>query len=125
MWKSITSFLGLKRSVGALLVMVVLLGLGERMAERFLPLYLLALGGGALAVGLLNGMNNLLGALYSLPGGWASQRFGYKRALLIFNATGINAKLRPTFATGTGWTKTFRTPGASRPPNRRNAAKDA
>ncbi len=93
MWKSITSFLGLKRSVGALLVMVVLLGLGERMAERFLPLYLLALGGGALAVGLLNGMNNLLGALYSLPGGWASQRFGYKRALLIFNAMAMTGYL--------------------------------
>ena len=82
---SLVEFLGLKRSVGALLIMVVLLGLGERMAERFLPLYLLALGGGALAVGLLNGLSNLLGALYALPGGWASQRFGYKRALLFFN----------------------------------------
>jgi len=89
-WISKTAeFLGLKRSVGALLVMVVLIGMGERMAERFLPIYLLALGGGAVAIGLLNGMNNLLGALYSLPGGWASQRFGFKRALLAFNFMAI------------------------------------
>ena len=30
-----------------MLAMVVLVGLGEKMAERFLPIYLMALGGGA------------------------------------------------------------------------------
>lgn len=69
----------------ALLSMVVLVGLGEKMAERFLPLYLVALGGGALSVGLLNGLDNLLSALYSFPGGYLSDRFGYKRALIVFN----------------------------------------
>jgi len=81
----ITDFLGLKRSMIALLTMVILVGLGEKMAERFLPIYLMALGGGALSIGLLNGMDNLLGALYSYPGGYLSDRFGYKRALIIFN----------------------------------------
>jgi MFS family permease len=65
--------------------MVILVGLGEKMAERFLPLYLLALGGGAFSIGLLNGLDNLLSALYSLPGGYASDKLGYKRALLLFN----------------------------------------
>jgi len=69
----------------ALLTMVILVGLGEKMAERFLPLYLVALGGGAFSVGLLNGMDNLLSALYSYPGGYASDRLGYKRALVLFN----------------------------------------
>jgi MFS family permease len=69
----------------ALLAMVVLVGLGEKMAERFLPIYLMALGGGALTIGLLNGMTNLLSALYSFPGGYLSDRLGYKKALLIFN----------------------------------------
>ncbi|MHB0857914.1 MAG: MFS transporter [Anaerolineae bacterium] len=69
----------------ALLSMVVLIGLGEKMAERFLPVYLLALGGGTLSVGLLNGMDNLLSALYSYPGGYVSDRLGYKRALIVFN----------------------------------------
>ncbi len=65
--------------------MAVLVGMGERMAERFLPIYILALGGGALAIGLLQAMDNLLSALYSLPGGYLSDRIGAKRSLLIFN----------------------------------------
>ncbi len=83
--QKIVDFLGLKRSVIALLTMVILVGLGEKMAERFLPIYLMALGGGAYSIGLLNGMDNLLGALYAYPGGYLSDRFGYKRALIIFN----------------------------------------
>jgi MFS family permease len=83
--RSIAGFLGLRRNMAVLLAMVVLVGLGERMAERFLPLYLLALGGGALSVGLLNGMDNLLSALYSFPGGYLSDRLGHKRALIVFN----------------------------------------
>jgi len=78
-------FLGLRRSIVGLLGMVVLVGLGEHMAEQFLPLYLIALGGGFISVGLLNGMDNLLGALYSFPGGYVAERFGTKRALLVFN----------------------------------------
>ncbi len=83
--RRLIEFLGLKRNMAALLAMVVLVGLGEKMAERFLPLYLVALGGGAFSVGLLNGLDNLLSALYSFPGGYASDRLGYKRALLLFN----------------------------------------
>ncbi|MDD5720188.1 MAG: MFS transporter [Candidatus Krumholzibacteria bacterium] len=41
--------------------------------------------GGALSVGLLNGLDNLLSALYSFPGGYASDKLGYKRALALFN----------------------------------------
>jgi len=62
-------FFGLKRNMLVLLGMVILVGLGEKMAERFLPLYLAALGGGA--------------------GGYASDRLGYKRALILFNLTAI------------------------------------
>ena len=80
------SFLGLNRSMGAMLFMVVLVGLGEKMAERFLPLYLLALGAGTQSVGFLNAMDNLLGALYSFPGGYFSDRWGAKRALMVFTA---------------------------------------
>ena len=78
-------FLGLKKSMVALMSMVILVGLGEKMAERFLPIYLLALGGGFLSVGFLNGMDNLLSALYSFPGGYLSDRLGHKKALLVFN----------------------------------------
>ncbi len=87
------SFLGAlsaagRRSLGGLLAMVVLVGMGEHLAERFLPLYLDHLAPGrtaVFAIGLLAGMDDLLSALYSFPGGWLSDRLGTRRALLIFN----------------------------------------
>jgi MFS family permease len=81
----ISCFLGLQRSTVGLLAMVVLLGMGERMAERFLPIYMMALGGGTLAIGLLQAMDNLLSALYSFPGGYLADRIGTKKSLLVFN----------------------------------------
>ena len=81
----LSRFLGLQRSTMGVLVMVVLVGMGENMAERFLPIYLMALGGSALTIGLLQAMDNLLSALYSFPGGYLSDRIGTKRALLVFN----------------------------------------
>jgi hypothetical protein len=58
----LSAFLGLQRSTIGVLAMVVLVGMGERMAERFLPIYMLALGGRALAIGLLQAMDNFLSA---------------------------------------------------------------
>jgi MFS family permease len=93
-WRErVVDFFGLKKSVVALLFMVIFVGLGEKMAERFLPIYLLALGGGILSVGFLNGMDNLLSALYSFPGGYLSDRLGYKRALIVFNLVAMSGYL--------------------------------
>jgi MFS family permease len=78
-------FLALQRSTVGVLSIVILVGMGERMAERFLPIYMMALGGGALSIGLLNAMDNLLSALYSFPGGYLSDRIGSKRSLVVFN----------------------------------------
>jgi MFS family permease len=85
----ISGFLALQQSTVGVLAMVVLVGMGERMAERFLPIYLMALGGGALAVGLLQAMDNLLSALYSFPGGYLSDRIGTKKSLIVFNLVAI------------------------------------
>lgn len=67
-----------------MLFLVVLVGLGEKMAERFLPIYLLALGGSVFHVGALNALDNFLSAIYSFPGGYLSEKLGYKRALIVF-----------------------------------------
>jgi MFS family permease len=83
--KIVSDFLGLTKSTTGLLFMVVLVGMGERMAERFLPIYLLTLGGGVISIGLLNGLDNFLSAVYAFPGGYLSERIGSKRALLVFN----------------------------------------
>jgi MFS family permease len=93
-WRErVVNFFGLKKSVVALLFMVIFVGLGEKMAERFLPIYLLALGGGVLSIGFLNGLDNLLSALYSFPGGYLSDRLGYKRALVVFNLVAMSGYL--------------------------------
>ncbi len=91
--ETVSNFLGLKRSTVGMLFMVILVGMGERMAERFLPIYLIALGGGALSIGFLNGLDNLLSALYSFPGGYLSDRLGVKRALLVFNIMAMSGFL--------------------------------
>lgn len=83
--RSVADFLALKRSTLGILAMVALVLLGERMAERFLPIYLMALGGGALTIGLLNGLDNFLSAVYSFLGGYLADRFGTKRSLLYCN----------------------------------------
>jgi MFS family permease len=84
-FRNIANFLGLRRSIVGLLAMAVLVGLGEKMAERFLPLYLVTLGAGALSVGFLNAMDNFQSAIYAFYGGYISDRLGIKRALLVFN----------------------------------------
>ena len=87
--KKIAEFLGLQRSMLGLLAMVVLVGMGEKMSERFLPIYLVALGSGMLWPGLLNALDNLLSALYSLPGGWLADRLGVKKSLLVFDLLAV------------------------------------
>src|SRR5262245_55322264 len=79
----------LRRSIVGMLVMVILVSMGERFGDRFLPKYLTFLGGGALAVGVLGGMKNLLSALYSLPAGYVAHQLGSQRALLLFNLLSI------------------------------------
>ena len=84
----LVEFLGLRRSMAGLLAMVVLVGMGEHMAERFLPLYLQKLAAGTtgiLAIGVLAFLDDFLSALYSFPGGYLAERLGHKRALLVFN----------------------------------------
>jgi len=78
-------FLGLKRDYIFLLVMVVLVGMGERIGTRFIPKYIEELGAGILIIGVYGALENLLGALWSFPGGILSDRLGTKKALLVFN----------------------------------------
>ncbi len=87
--QKIAGFFSLKKSLLAVLLMIVLIGMGEWMADRFMPLYIRALGGGLEVIGVLGGMKNLMGALYSFPAGYLSERIGYKKALLVFNVIAL------------------------------------
>ena len=82
--KRLIRFFGLNKSMVSMLVMAVILGLGERMGERFLPVYILAVGGTAFVVGLLNSLQNFLGAIYSYVGGYFSDWLGYKKSLVVY-----------------------------------------
>ncbi|MFI5237584.1 MAG: MFS transporter, partial [Ignavibacteriales bacterium] len=84
-----SDFFGINKNITAMIIMVVLIMLGEKMGERFLPLYILAIGGTNLAVGFLNAMDNLLSALYSFPGGYLSDKLGYKKALMLFTSVAM------------------------------------
>lgn len=75
--------------VSSLIITVILVGLGERIGERFLPVYLVATGASLFAPSVLNALDNFLSAVYSFPGGWISSKVGYKKALLYFNIFAI------------------------------------
>jgi len=79
----------LSSGTAALILTVILVGLGERIGERYLPVYLVATGASLFAPSILNALDNFLSAVYSFPGGWISSKFGYKRALLFFNIFAI------------------------------------
>ncbi|MFH1152204.1 MAG: MFS transporter [Pseudomonadota bacterium] len=87
--RRVGGFLALQPTTLGVLAMVMLVGMGEKMAERFLPIYMLALGGSVLSIGFLQAMDNLLSALYSFPGGYLSDRIGTKKSLMIFNLVSV------------------------------------
>lgn len=87
--KRVVEALGLRRSIVGVLAMAVLVGMGEQMADRYLPVYVLALGASELVPGALQALNSVVGALYSYPGGWLAERLGAKRALLACNLVAI------------------------------------
>src|SRR2546428_7849268 len=63
---------------------VFLLAVGENLWKRFLPKYLEALGAPVTAIGLFGSAQDLLDGVYQYPGGWIGDRWGRRRARLLF-----------------------------------------
>jgi len=84
-WRSITVFLALKRNTTLLLAALVLAGTGEKLWLGFVPKYLQTLGAGIFVIGLFDALQTLLGAVYAYPGGWITDRWGQRRALMLFS----------------------------------------
>jgi MFS family permease len=61
-----------------------LLGLGENLWKRFLPKYLQMLGAPVTAIGFFGTCEDFLDGVYQYPGGWIADRYGRRRALLLF-----------------------------------------
>lgn len=80
---------GLERNIIAVSAAMFLMGFGENLWRRFLPKYLELLGAPVAAIGLFGTTEDLLDGLYQYPGGWVADRFGRRRALLLFVALAI------------------------------------
>ena len=72
------------RNLLAVSAAIFLLALGENLWKRFLPKYLEALGAPVTAIGLFGSAQDLLDGVYQYPGGWIGDRWGRRRALLLF-----------------------------------------
>lgn len=67
-----------------MLAIVLIVGMGEELWIRFVPEYVLALGGAVWAVAAYRTLFNLLDAIYQYPGGWVADHLGRRRALVFF-----------------------------------------
>jgi MFS family permease len=81
---SVAEFLSLERNVSIASAAVFLLGLGEELWKKFLPKYLEALGATTPVIGLFGTAENFFDAIYQYPGGWLADRFGRRRAFIVF-----------------------------------------
>src|SRR6266478_6530241 len=82
----VATFLSLERNVTISSAAILLIGFGEELWTKFLPKYLEALGASAPIVGLFGTGQDFFDAVYQYPGGWLSDRYGRRRAFLIFIA---------------------------------------
>src|SRR5437868_14167317 len=88
-WQSVAAFFALKRNLVVLLIAIFVIGTGEELWMRFVPKYLKDLGATVLVIGLFDAIRTLLGAVYAYPGGVIVDRWGHRRAFLIFNIISI------------------------------------
>src|SRR3989440_9533783 len=85
----VSAALGLERNIVAVSVAMFLLALGENLWKRFLPKYLEILGAPIVAIGLFGTCEDFLDGVYQYPGGWIGDRYGRRRALLLFVALAV------------------------------------
>ena len=80
----LSAYLSLNRNVTIASAAVFILGFGEELWKKFLPKYLEALGASTPLIGLFGTAEDFLDAAYQYPGGFVADRFGRRRAFLIF-----------------------------------------
>src|SRR5262249_6254589 len=85
----LADFFGLKRNLVILLIAIFVIGAGEELWVSFVPKYLQAVGATVFVIGLYDALRTLLGAMYAYPGGVLVDRWGHRRAFIIFNVVSI------------------------------------
>ena len=97
--------LALTPEIAAVSVAMFVMGLGENLWRRFLPKYLESFGAPITAIGLFGTAEDFLDGVYQYPGGWVADRYGRRRALLLF--VSIAAGGYALFAGMTAWPAAF------------------
>jgi MFS family permease len=87
--RQFADFFGLKRNLVILLIAIFVIGTGEELWMRFVPKYLQAVGATVFVIGLYDALRTLLGSIYAYPGGVLVDRWGHRRAFIIFNIVSI------------------------------------
>jgi MFS family permease len=90
-----------RRNLTVLLAAIFFIASGEELWSRYVPNYLVALGGSVLAVSAYGTLKDLLDAIYQFPGGVLTARLGPKNSLLVFN--GLALAGYSAFALATRW----------------------
>jgi MFS family permease len=80
----VADYLALEHNVTIASAAVFLLGFGEELWKKFLPKYLEALGASTPIIGFFGTAEDFFDACYQYPGGFVADRFGRRRAFLIF-----------------------------------------
>jgi MFS family permease len=85
----LADFFGFKRSLVILLIAIFVIGAGEELWMRFVPKYLQAVGATVFVIGLYDALRTLIGAIYAYPGGVFVDRWGHRRAFMVFTVVSI------------------------------------
>lgn len=101
----LTDMLGLTPEIVAVSSAMFVMGLGENLWRRFLPKYLESFGAPVTAIGLFGTAEDFLDGVYQYPGGWIADRYGRRRALLLF--VSLAAAGYALFAGMTAWPVAF------------------
>src|SRR5215813_7557673 len=80
----VADYLGLEHNVTIASAAVFLIGFGEELWKKFIPKYLEALGATTPVIGLFGTAEDFFDACYQYPGGFVADRFGRRRAFVVF-----------------------------------------
>jgi MFS family permease len=72
------------RNIWILSAASFLMSFGEELWKRFLPKYLESLGAPVTGIGLYGTLKDFIDGVYQYPGGWVTDHYGSRRALLLF-----------------------------------------
>ncbi|HEY7481114.1 MAG TPA: MFS transporter [Gemmatimonadales bacterium] len=98
---AVATRLALDRNTGAVATAVFLMTLGEELWKRFLPKFLQDVGAPMAVIGGYGSLRDLVDGVAQYPGGWASDRWGRKRALQCFTLLAFLGYL--TLASSSSW----------------------